>query len=173
MAQAVKPRSRKACFSDAEIRELIDLFSKKKDMLLTKFNSANTNQQKKKAWAEITESVNSRAVGVKRTVEEVKNKWKDLLAKARKDASAQKQPPTGGGPQPQVSPYSDIIPEICGRDSASMVGITNAIESSSASTSTCVDQQQPQDVEISSFEVEETAAADGDDGQDTESAKHA
>ena len=37
-------------------------------------------------------------------LEEVKKKLKDLLAKARKVASGQKHPPTGGGPQPQVSP---------------------------------------------------------------------
>ena len=96
-----------------------------------------TNQLKKKAWAEITELVNSRVVDVKRTVEEDK----DLLAKARKDASAQKHTPTGGGPQPQVLPCIDTILDNYGRDSASVVGITNAKESSSANTAACVEQQ--------------------------------
>ena len=40
--------------------------------------------------------VNSQAVNVRRTLEELKKKWKDLLAKAKKDASAQKHPPIGG-----------------------------------------------------------------------------
>ena len=38
MAQEVNPR--RACFSDAEIRKLIYLFSKKEDMLKSEFDSA-------------------------------------------------------------------------------------------------------------------------------------
>ena len=76
MAQAVKPRSRKASFTDVEIRTLINLFSQKKAtdveirtlinlfsqkkaILLQKINSTSTNHLYKKMWAEITESVNS------------------------------------------------------------------------------------------------------------------
>ena len=101
----------------------------------------------------------------------MKKKWKNLLAKARKDACALKHPPTGGGPQPQVSPYSDTILDIYGRKSASVVGITTAIESSSASTAACVEQQQPPQGEISHAKGEETEAKNGDDGQDIETAK--
>ena len=90
------------------------------------------------------------------------------MAKAIKETSAQKQPRTGAGPQPQVSSYSDIILDICGRDLASMEGITNAIKNSRASTSSGVDRQQPRDVEISPFEVKQTKATDGNDGKDTE-----
>ena len=63
-----EPQNRKACFLDAEIWILIDLVFLKKDILLQKFNILRTNQLKKKVWAEITESVNSRAVDVKQTV---------------------------------------------------------------------------------------------------------
>lgn len=44
-----------------------------------------------------------------RTIQDVKKKWKDLLSKARKDASQRRNHPTGGGPPYKASVYSDII----------------------------------------------------------------
>ena len=149
MADA-KPK-RKACFSDGEIRCLIDLFHQNKDILLKKFNNSNTNQKKKKVWIEIATAVNARAIDVKRTVDEVKKKWKDLLSKAKKDASLQKNPPTGGGPRSQISPYSDIILDIYGKDSPSVVGIENAIESVSGTTSTGIEQAAGIEVESKEY----------------------
>ena len=68
IAQAEKSRSRKACFSDAETRELIDLFSKKKDMLLSNLiRRTQTEPEKKKAEKGAggnNRTVNSRAVAV-------------------------------------------------------------------------------------------------------------
>ena len=138
-----KPK-RKQCFSDAEIRSLIHLFAEHQDVLLSKFNNSNTNAKIKKVWAEITTAVNARAVDVKRTVvdHEVKKKWKDLLSKAKKDASSQKNPPTGGRPRQHISPYSDIILDIYGKESPSVIGIANAIESASASVSLAVEEEK-------------------------------
>ena len=70
----------------------------------------------------IQSQVNARAVGVKRTEVEVKKKWKDLLSKAKKDASSQKNSPTGVGPRQHISPYSDIILDIYGKESPSVIG---------------------------------------------------
>ena len=131
---------RKPCFSDEEIRCLVDSFGEHKDLLLSKLNNSATNQKKKKVWAEITTSVNARAVHVKRTVDEVKKKWKDLLSKAKKDASSQMNPPTGGGPCQKISPYSDIILSIYGKELPSVVGIANGIESASASVPLAVEE---------------------------------
>ncbi|KAI4798395.1 hypothetical protein KUCAC02_022081 [Chaenocephalus aceratus] len=47
-----------------------------------------------------------------------------------------KNPPTGGGPAPKTSPYSDIIIAIFGEDSPSFTGLSG-IDSSELSTSTC------------------------------------
>ena len=52
-----------------------------------------------------------------------------------------------------------------------MVGITNKIESSSASTAACVEQQQLQEGEILHTEGKGTEAINGDDWQDIEIAK--
>ncbi|CAL8283330.1 unnamed protein product [Boreogadus saida] len=48
---------------------------------------------------------------------------KDLLSRAKKDMSAPKNHPTGGGPPPKTSPYSDIIVTIFGEDSPAFVGL--------------------------------------------------
>ncbi|CAB1320846.1 unnamed protein product [Coregonus sp. 'balchen'] len=58
-----------------------------------------------------------------RSVEDVCKKWKDLMTSARKDAGTLKNPPTGGGPSPKISPYSDIIVDIFGAESPAFTRI--------------------------------------------------
>ena len=74
--------------------------------------------------------MNARAINVSRTMGEIRKKWKDLLSKAKKDASSQKNPPTGGGPLPNVSPYSEIVLNMYERDSPTVIGIDGGLESS-------------------------------------------
>ena len=54
---------------------------------------------------------------------DIKKKWKDLLSRAKKDVSSLKHHPTGGGPPPKTSPYSDIIVAIFGEDSPAFLGL--------------------------------------------------
>ena len=60
------------------------MFSLKKDVLLSKFNNANTNQQKKKVWTDIMASVNAHAGNVKRTVDEIKRSGKISFQRRKK-----------------------------------------------------------------------------------------
>ncbi|CAL8341633.1 unnamed protein product [Arctogadus glacialis] len=70
------------------------------------------------------ESLNSCSdSGCHRTDAVIKKKLKDLLSRAKKDMSAQKNHPTGGGPPPKTSPYSDIIVTIFGDDSPAFVRV--------------------------------------------------
>ena len=46
MAEGKQNVKRKTSFSDSEIRSLIELFDSKKEILLSKFNNAVTNQRK-------------------------------------------------------------------------------------------------------------------------------
>lgn len=64
------------------------------------------------------------------TVGEIGKGWKELLSKAKKNASSQKNPPTGGGPLPNVSPYSEIVLNMYERDSPTVIGIDGGLESS-------------------------------------------
>ncbi|KAJ4920576.1 hypothetical protein JOQ06_016408, partial [Pogonophryne albipinna] len=112
------------------------LYHEHKNSLTAKFNNNMTNKNKLAAWKSITEAINDLGDGGIRTVEECRKKWKDLLSRAKKDASVLKNPPTGGGPAPKTSPYSDIIIAIFGEDSPNFTGLSG-IDSSELSTSTC------------------------------------
>ncbi|KAI4790500.1 hypothetical protein KUCAC02_034592 [Chaenocephalus aceratus] len=129
-------KKRKTFFTDREIRTLIEIYAEHKNSLTAKFNNNMTNKNKLAAWKSITEAVNDLGDGGIRTVEECRKKWKDLLSRAKKDASVLKNPPTGGGHAPKTSPYSDIIIAIFGEDSPSFTGLSG-IDSSEPSTSTC------------------------------------
>lgn len=115
-------KKRKANFTDAEIRKLIELFSENKELLTSKLNNTNTNKKKKNKWRAITEAINN-CNGCIRTPDEVKKKWKDMLARAKKDRTVLKNPPTGGGPIPPMSIYSEVVIAIFGEDSPVFVGL--------------------------------------------------
>ncbi|CAL8275826.1 unnamed protein product, partial [Arctogadus glacialis] len=117
-------RKRKVNFTDVEIRKLIQLYSENKTALTAKQSNVVTNKSKQETWTFIMESLNSCSdSGCHRTDGDIKKKWKDLLSRAKKDVSALKHHPTGGGPPPKTSPYSDIIVAIFGEDSPAFVGL--------------------------------------------------
>ena len=62
----------------------------------------------------------------------MKHKWKDIVARAKKDLANRKHPKTGGGSKPKESIYTDIVLDIIGEDSPSLVGIVNVDEGESS-----------------------------------------
>lgn len=100
------------------------LYNEHKQVLNTKFSNVVTLKKKKAIWDRITAAVNSENVD-QRTVIEVKHKWKDLLTRAKKDKSNRKYPKTGGGPKPEECIYTDIIIDIIGENSATLIGIVD------------------------------------------------
>ena len=58
--------------------------------------------QAKKIWADILKAINAPRNKV-RLITEIKNKWKDLVKKAKTDLSNRKRSKTGGGPKPKES----------------------------------------------------------------------
>ena len=84
------------------------------DIIQSKLTNNITNKKKNQIWEEITKDVN--AVGkANRTVQEVKDKWKNLHSTAKKEFSTfrKESKKTGGGPPPkQPSQSSEQIIEI-------------------------------------------------------------
>ena len=79
-----KDRKRKQNFSVYEIEVITDNVKKNLDLIQSKLTNAVTNKKKQMLWEEITQAVN--AVGTaKRTVTEVKEKWKNLHSTAKKE----------------------------------------------------------------------------------------
>lgn len=99
-----KDRKRKQNFSLYEIEIITDNVKKNLDLIQSKFTNAVTNKKKQMLWEEITQAVN--AVGTaKRTVTEVKDKWKNLHSIAKKEfAEFKREIKVTGGCRPPKSP---------------------------------------------------------------------
>ena len=123
MADKTK-RERKPNFSDTEMRYLLEGVQNEKDVIQCKLQSMLTLKMKKDAWSRITEGVNARSIGVVRTEEDYKKKWKDLKSASLKDKLEQKR--TGGGGPVKNCPYGDVIAAIIG-DSYTVDGIAGML----------------------------------------------
>ena len=99
-----KDRKRKQNFSVYKIEFITDNVKKNLDLIQSKLTNAVTNKKKQMLWEEITQAVN--AVGTaKRTVTEVKDKWKNLPSIAKKEfAEFKREINVTGGVRPPKSP---------------------------------------------------------------------
>ena len=98
----VKERKRKPNFSPLEISVITESVKKNIDVIQSKLTNNITNKKKSQVWEEITKEVN--AVGrANRSVQEIKDKWKNLHSTAKKEFSNYKKEykKTGGGPPPK------------------------------------------------------------------------
>ena len=110
----VKERKRKPNFSPLEISVVTESVIKHIDVIQSKLTNNITTPQKSQVWEEITKEGN--AVGrANRSVQEIKDKWKNLHSTAIKEFSNYKKEykKTGGGPPPKPpSQSSEQIIEI-------------------------------------------------------------
>ena len=89
-------------FSAREVSVITEQFEHKRSILTSKLNNVVKNSKKNPIWQAITAAVN--AVGTaKRTTQDVKEKWRNLAANARKQLSEYRRESrrTGGGPPPK------------------------------------------------------------------------
>lgn len=106
----LESRKRKPFFTGTETLFLVEQFEKHKDILTAKFCSTETNRRKNEIWTEITMGLHMRNPNVKRTVREVKKKWKNIVSMAKKEAIKAAE---YGGTDPDSSPR--LISEISQR----------------------------------------------------------
>ena len=99
LAEAPRKKARKQNFSLTEIATLTEKVEENLAILQSKLTNSITNQKKNELWSKIAAAVN--AVGTeKRTLNEVKEKWKNLHSSAKKEfvGFTKKRKKTGGGP---------------------------------------------------------------------------
>jgi hypothetical protein len=84
-------RRRGANFSKADLVFLCKLVEKNITILRSKQTNSITNAEKAKVWKEITDSVNTRAGGQKRSVEQIKEKWRKACSTAKLEAAIDKK----------------------------------------------------------------------------------
>ena len=88
MAENIEPspakRPRKPNFMPAECEVIFEEGEENLSIIKSKFSSTLSNKNKSRVWEEITSKVN--ALGVcKRSVAEVKEKWRGMLSSAGKE----------------------------------------------------------------------------------------
>ena len=107
-------RKRKKNFPVKEITVITESVRKNLEIIQSKLTNSITNKRKTEAWEEMTRNVN--AVGQEnRTIQEVKDKWKNLHSTAKWEFSSFKRnsKKTGGGPPPKPpTQSSEQITEI-------------------------------------------------------------
>ena len=111
MAENSEPvkRARKSNFTAAECTLLLTVAEENINIIKSKFTNAITNKNKNKVWEEITDQVNSLGV-CKRSVTEIKEKWRGLVSSAKRvhSKTATDRQKTGGGSKP-ISPKGETI----------------------------------------------------------------
>lgn len=137
-------------FSKGEELRLIELVKNKNSQLFGTGLVANGAAQRKKAWEEITTTLNSESGNAKRTVSQVKKKWYNLKSSAKiRNAEIKKnRQGTGGGPsagsltntEAAIVEFVGNTPSFCG------------LEGFESSTRTPTDDSVMQ--EISNFDIE-------------------
>ena len=143
---------RKKNFSDAEITRLITLFNENRDMLSSRLNNALSVKAKTEIWSHITHEVNYEHVE-KRTVAEIKHKWKDLVTRAKKDLANRKKLLKLGGPMHPESPYTDIVLDIISDGSPNVVVI---MPESADGQEGMVDNMDYPELDLRHYELNET-----------------
>ena len=108
MAENIEPspakRPRKPNFTPAECAVIFEEAEENLSIIKSKFSSTLSNKNKSRVWEEITTKVNALSV-CKRSVAEVKEKWRGMVSSARKEHSkcAVSRSKTGGRRKPDSS----------------------------------------------------------------------
>ena len=134
MAENTKPlpakRPRKPNFTPAECAVIFEEAEENLSVFKSKFSSTLSNKYKSRGWEEITSKVN--ALGIcKRSVAEVKEKWRGMVSSARKEHNkcAVSRNKTGGGRIPD-SPKGKTVKIIqLFEDDPSFSAISGGIDS--------------------------------------------
>ena len=81
----VEKRQRSRDWNEEEMQKLIHEYRKHREHLIRYYNGGTGNHEKRKlCWEAIRKAVDSVNPGVKRTIKQVREKWHNLQANARK-----------------------------------------------------------------------------------------
>ncbi|KAF3856904.1 hypothetical protein F7725_017627 [Dissostichus mawsoni] len=115
-------------FTSAETHALLQSVRNNYDSIVGSFNrEGGATKVKSGIWMEVTDNVNATGSGHKRTVDQVRLRWKNLKQQATKDHSQAKNPQTGNKPYKRGQ-YTDVVLDIIGgQQSQSLHGIPNVV----------------------------------------------
>ncbi|XP_052460290.1 uncharacterized protein LOC128018666 isoform X2 [Carassius gibelio] len=108
---ATKGKDRAAMFTATEQRLLLETYEEFKDVITKKGNTAAINKAREKGWQEIADRLNANLSEGKRTWQQVKIKYKNIVQNATKKKT--EVAGTGGGPPPaSFTPAEELALEI-------------------------------------------------------------
>ncbi|KAI9543209.1 hypothetical protein NQZ68_011520 [Dissostichus eleginoides] len=115
-------------FTSAETHALLQSVRNNYDSIVGSFNrEGGATKVKSGIWMEVTVNVNATGSGHKRTVDQVRLRWKNLKQHATKDHSQAKSPQTGNKAYKRGQ-YTDVVLDIIGgQQSQSLHGIPNVV----------------------------------------------
>lgn len=111
-------RERKANFTEAELRCLIEQYAANATVLQSKLNNSVTIKRKNFIWNQIADTINACGSGTARDSNELKKKWTDLKSTSIKIWSQRKHPKVGGVKKDTDPWYVDYILDILGSSTA-------------------------------------------------------
>ncbi|KAM6947410.1 uncharacterized protein PEZ65_001058 isoform 1-T1 [Lycodopsis pacificus] len=91
LLQVMSTRKRRPNWTDQECLLLAQLMQEKKDIIRGKCSNGVTIQDKRQAWEEIAQSINTAFPQIQRTVSDCNKKWENLLAKSREEIKRQRR----------------------------------------------------------------------------------
>nr|XP_020448280.1 uncharacterized protein LOC109955949 [Monopterus albus] len=89
--EGMSGRKRRPNWTDQESLLLAQLMQEKKDIIRGKCSTGVSVQDKRQAWEEIVQAINTAFPQIQRTVSDCNKKWENLLAKAKEEIKRQKR----------------------------------------------------------------------------------
>ncbi|XP_045884441.1 myb/SANT-like DNA-binding domain-containing protein 4 [Micropterus dolomieu] len=103
-------RKRKPNWTDQECLLLAQLMQERKDIVRGKCSTGVSIEDKRQAWEEIAQAINTAFPQVQRTVSDCNKKWENLLAKSREEIKRQRrQASTDGLSHEQFSTVTQVV----------------------------------------------------------------
>lgn len=89
--EGMSTRKRRPNWTDQECLLLAQLMQERKDIIRGKCSTGVLIMDKRQAWEEIAQHINSAFPQIQRTVSDCNKKWENLLAKSREEIKRQRR----------------------------------------------------------------------------------
>ncbi|XP_044037060.1 myb/SANT-like DNA-binding domain-containing protein 4 [Siniperca chuatsi] len=108
--EGMSGRKRRPNWTDQECLLLAQLMQERKDIIRGKCSTGVSIQDKRQAWEEIAQAINTAFPQIQRTVSDCNKKWENLLAKSREEIKRQRrQAGTEGLSLEQFSTVTQVV----------------------------------------------------------------
>ncbi|XP_034389062.1 uncharacterized protein LOC117731043 [Cyclopterus lumpus] len=135
LLEGMSSRKRRPNWTDQECLLLAQLMDERKDVIRGKCSTGVSIQEKRQAWEEIAQSINTAFPHIQRTVSDCNKKWENLLAKSKEEIKRQRRQGLSEGLSVvQLSTVTQVV--------MSVMNLSDILDREDASISELVEAQQ-------------------------------